>query len=104
MRQQDRLQRRPPENPIYRRSQRRRLCQGTKCLYVVSAGDHRRFTVSLAPTGEARTEDTEVTEDFLVIDEPLPCRFSPTKLPRRPFSVFPDLRDLRVLRASLLRW
>jgi hypothetical protein len=40
--------------------------------YVVSAGDHRRFTVSLAPTGEARTEDTEVTEDFLVIDEPLP--------------------------------
>src|ERR1700736_5192386 len=72
--------------------------------YVVSAGDHRRFTVSLAPTGEARTEDTEVTEDFLVIDEPLPCRFSPTKLPRRPFSVFPDLRDLRVLRASLLRW
>ena len=42
----------------------------------------------------------------MVIDEPLPCRFSPTKLPRRPFSVFPDLRDLCVLRArppSLVR-
>jgi hypothetical protein len=34
-----------------------------------------------------------------VIDKPLPCRFSPTKLPRKPFSVFPDLRDLCVLRA-----
>ena len=66
-----------------------------KAGYVYSAGDHSRFTVSLAPTGEARTEVTEVTEDFLVIDEPFPCRFSPTKLPRKPFSVFPDLRVLR---------
>ena len=42
----------------------------------------------------------------MVIDKPLPCRFSPTKLPRKPFSVFPDLRDLRDLRArppSLVR-
>ena len=42
----------------------------------------------------------------MVIDKPLPCRFPPTKLPRKPFSVFPDLRDLRVLRArppSLVR-
>jgi transcriptional regulator of aromatic amino acid metabolism len=40
------------------------LTKTLRKTYVVSAGDHRRFTVSLAPTGEARTEDTEVTEDF----------------------------------------
>jgi hypothetical protein len=66
------------------------------------------FTVRRSPFGgataeETRTEDTEDTEDFLAIGERLPCRFSPTMPKRKPFSLLPDLRDLRVLRASLPR-